>query len=173
MTGMGGALTNPRPGLRRWVSSTMEIDYNRNSLVELHHDGTVTLATNVSWYPASSSERQSFAEEAGVVDALPVRQHVVAAACDDFLITIQELQRRLSLDSTQQITATIYASNGPWALEARTAVFGDGRESTPPYTRRPHHIQPVHTLLPPIADDEEVARVSEELSNDLMSQFGL
>ncbi|MEV1049292.1 ATP-binding protein [Streptomyces sp. NPDC049916] len=172
MTGMGDALINPRPGLRRWVSSTMEIDYNRNSLVELHHDGTVTLATNVSWYPPSSV-RQGFAEEAGVVDALPVSQRVVTAACDDFLITIQELQRKLSLDSTQQITATIYASNGPWALEARTAAFGDGRESTPPYTRRPHHIQPVHTLLPPIADDEEVARVSEELSNDLMSQFGL
>ncbi|WP_354595993.1 ATP-binding protein [Streptomyces sp. JL1001] len=172
MTGMGDALINPRPGLRRWVSSTMEIDYNRNSMIELHHDDTVTLATNVSWYPPSSV-RQSFAEEAGVVEALPVRQRVVTAACDDFLITVQELQRKLSLDSTQQITATIYASNGPWALEARTADFGDGRESTPPYTRRPHHIQPVHTLLPPIADDEEVARVSKELSNDLMSQFGL
>lgn len=75
--------------------------------------------------------------------------------------------------STQQITATIYASDGPRALEARTAHFGDGRESTPPYSRRPHHIQPVHTLLPPIADDEETARISEELSTDLMSQFGL
>ncbi len=98
---------------------------------------------------------------------------MVTAACNNFLITIQELQRKLRLNSTQQITATIYASNGPWALEARTAVFGNGRENTPPCTRRPHHIQPVHTLLPPIADDDEVARVSEELSNDLMSQFGL
>ncbi|MFI0596719.1 helix-turn-helix domain-containing protein [Streptomyces griseus] len=172
MTGMGDTLINPRPGLRRWVASTMEIDYNRNSVIELHHDGTVTLATDVSWQP-SSEERRGFAEEAGVVDALPVSQRVVAAACGDFLTIVQELQRKLRLDSTQQITATIYASDGPGALEARTAYFGDGRESTPSYARRPHHIQPVHTLLPPIADDEEAARVSEELSNDLMSQFGL
>ncbi|GAA3017706.1 AlbA family DNA-binding domain-containing protein [Streptomyces fulvorobeus] len=146
LTGMGDMLINPRPGLRRWISSTMEIDYDRSSMVELHHDGTVTLATNLSWRPASEEER-GFAQEAGVVDALPVSQRVVAAACGDFVTIVQELQRNLRLDSTQQITATIYASDGPQALEARTAHFGGGREVTPPYTRRPHHIQPVHTLL--------------------------
>ncbi|MFJ9891605.1 helix-turn-helix domain-containing protein [Streptomyces sp. NPDC091287] len=171
MTGMGYALLNPRPGLRRWVASTMEIDDNRNSMIELHHDGTVTLATNVSWRPYAEEQR-SLAEE-GVNEALPVSQRVVAAACGDFVTIVQELQRKLRLDSTQQITATIYASDGPGALEARTADFGGGREVAPPCTRRPHHIQPVHTLLPPIADNEETARVSEELSNDLMSQFGL
>ncbi|MFH9757305.1 helix-turn-helix domain-containing protein [Streptomyces griseus] len=88
MTGMGDTLINPRPGLRRWVASTMEIDYSRNSVIELHHDGTVTLATDVSWQP-SSEERRGFAEEAGVVDALPVSQRVVAAACGDFLTIVR------------------------------------------------------------------------------------
>lgn len=32
MTGMSDALINPRPGPRRWVASTMESDYNRNSM---------------------------------------------------------------------------------------------------------------------------------------------
>ncbi|MET7312788.1 ATP-binding protein [Streptomyces sp. NPDC005571] len=173
MTGMGDALINPRPGLRRWVSSTLEIDYNRNSMIELHHEGTVTMATNVSWRPSSEEERPSFSEEAGITGALPVSQRVLEAGCGDFVAATQELQRKLRLDSTQQIIATIYASNGPGALEPRTAVFGDGRESTPPYARKPHHIEPVHTLMSPIADDEEAMRVAEELSNDLMSQFGL
>ncbi|RPK93666.1 hypothetical protein EES46_05415 [Streptomyces sp. ADI98-10] len=68
----------------------------------------------------------------------------------------------------------IYASNGPGPLEPRTTgPFGDGRESTPPYARIPHHIQPVHTLLSPIAGDEEAGHAAQELTNDLMSQFGL
>ncbi|MFF2236516.1 AlbA family DNA-binding domain-containing protein [Streptomyces anulatus] len=83
MTGMGDTLINPRPGLRRWVASTMEIDYNRNSMIELHHDGTVALATNVSWRPYAEEQR-SLAEE-GVNEALPVSQRVVAAACGDFV----------------------------------------------------------------------------------------
>ncbi|MFF7648180.1 hypothetical protein ACFZCX_49460 [Streptomyces canus] len=170
---MGDALINPRPGLRRWVSSTLEIDYIRNSMIELHHEGTVTMATNVSWRPPSEEERPSFSEEAGITGALPVSQRVLEAGCGDFVAATQELQRKLRLDSTQQIIATIYASNGPGALEPRTAVFGDGRESTPPYARKPHHVEPVHTLMSPIADDEEAMRVAEELSNDLMSQFGL
>lgn len=174
MTGMGDALINPRPGLRRWVSSTLEIDFGRNSMIELHHDGTVTMASNVSWQPRSEEDRLSAGETGGTDSPLPVSQRVIEAGCGDFVAAIQEVQRKLRLDSTQQITATIYASNGPGALEPRTAgFFGDGRESTPAYARSPHHIQPVHTLLSPIADDEEAARVAEELSNDLMSQFGL
>ncbi|MGP3749824.1 AlbA family DNA-binding domain-containing protein [Streptomyces sp. IBSNAI001] len=174
MTGMGDALINPRPGLRRWVSSTLEIDYGRNSMIELHHDGTVTMATNLSWLPRSQEAELSSSEETGTASPLPVSQRVIEAGCGDFVAATQELQRKLRLDSTHQIVATIYASNGPRALEPRTAgFFGDGRESTPPYARSPHHVQPVHTLLSPIAGDEEAGHVAEELSNDLMSQFGL
>ncbi|MFJ8255544.1 helix-turn-helix domain-containing protein [Streptomyces sp. NPDC094466] len=194
MSGMGATLIIPSPGLRRWVASTMASEHDRNTMIELHHDGTVTLATDLSWrhtplwhdgmteerisevlgpsWQHNTVERRSLAEE-DVSEGLPVPQRLVTATCADFMAIVQETQRRLRLDSTQQITATIYASNGPEALEPRTADFDGGRESTPPYTRRPHHIQPVHTLLPPIADDEETARVSEELSTDLMSQFGL
>ncbi|MFD4233359.1 helix-turn-helix domain-containing protein [Streptomyces sp. NPDC058542] len=171
VSGMGVTLIIPSPGLRRWVASTMESEYDRNTMIELHHDGTVTLATDLSWRPYAVEQR-SLAEE-GIGEGLPVPQRLVTATCADFVAIVQEMQRKLRLDSTQQITATIYASDGPEALEPRTADFDGGRESTPPYTRRPHHIQPVHTLLPPIADNEEAARVSEELSTDLMSQFGL
>ncbi|MEU3603669.1 ATP-binding protein [Streptomyces sp. NPDC006798] len=173
MKGMGDALTNPRPGLRRWVSSTLEDDYNRNSMIELHHDGTVTMVSNVSWRPRSEEDRLNAREKGRIDSALPVSLRVIEAGCGDFLGAILELQRKLSLDSTQQIIATIYASNGSRALEPRTAGFGDGGEITPPYARNPHHIQPAHTLLSPIADDEEAAHVAKELSNDLMSQFGL
>ncbi|MEV7899478.1 AlbA family DNA-binding domain-containing protein [Streptomyces cyaneofuscatus] len=174
MTGMGTALSNPRPGLRRWVSSTLELDLGRSSMIELHHDGTVTIVSNVSWRPRSEEDRLNADRDIETDSAVPVSQRVIEAGCGDLIAAVQEVQRKLRLDSTQQIIATIYASNGPGPLEPRTAgSFGDGRESTPPYARTPHHIQPVHTLLSPIAGDEEAGHAAQELTNDLMSQFGL
>ncbi|MEU5709875.1 AlbA family DNA-binding domain-containing protein [Streptomyces flaveolus] len=43
---------NPRPGLRRWVLSTLLLPGAREVHAELHHDGTVLLAANVSWQAA-------------------------------------------------------------------------------------------------------------------------
>jgi hypothetical protein len=53
------------------------------------------------------------------------------------------------------------------------STWGDGAETEPPYARRPHHLQPAHTVLSPAAADEEGRSGADELCTDLMSQFGL
>ncbi|MFP8963233.1 hypothetical protein ACLIYP_22170 [Streptomyces nanhaiensis] len=102
-------------------------------------------------------------------------EHLVEACCYDLVAAVQGLQRKLRLDSTQQITVTITPTGGPRALAPLTSVFGDvyGPGSTPPYARRPHHIQPVHALFSPAAGDDEGRGIAEEVHTDLMNQFGL
>ncbi|WP_124264498.1 hypothetical protein [Streptomyces sp. ADI98-10] len=94
---MGTALINPRPGLRRWVSSTLELDLGRSCMVELHYDGTVTMVSNVSWRPRSEEDRLSVDGNADTDSALPVSQRVIEAGCGDLIAAVQELQRKLRL----------------------------------------------------------------------------
>ncbi|MFI1890701.1 helix-turn-helix domain-containing protein [Streptomyces jumonjinensis] len=163
---MGDRLDNPRPGLRRWMCSTLELSYNREIITELHHDGTVVMATNLSWL-------RDVEEPPGEDGDIPVYERLVDACSHDLVATVQQLQRSLRLDSTQQMTATITTTGKPRALAPFTDVHGIGRDSTPPFARRPHHIQPVHTLLSPTAGDDEGRSTAEEIRTDLMNQFGL
>jgi hypothetical protein len=99
----------------------------------------------------------------------------VTACCYDFLATAQEQQRKLRLDSTLQLTAVIISPDKPRALAPVTSAWSDlhGRESTPSYARRPHHIQPAYTALSPASADDEGRGSAVELCTDLMNQFGL
>ena len=77
------------------------------------------------------------------------------------------------LDSTLQLTALIISPDQPRAMTPLTSTWGDGAETEPPYARRPHRIQPVHTVLSPAAADDEGRSSADELCTDLMSQFGV
>ncbi|MEU0952523.1 ATP-binding protein [Streptomyces niveus] len=164
LVGMGNTRDNPRPGLRRWVCNNLESPINREVITELHHDGTVVMAANVSFIRESE-------EPPGQDDALPVSERVVTACCYDLIATAQEQQRKLRLDSTLQLTAVITSLGEPRALAPLTSGWGglDGRESTPSYVRRPHHIQPAHTVLSPAAADDEGRSSADELRTDLMN----
>ncbi|MEV5084731.1 hypothetical protein AB0K74_40200 [Streptomyces sp. NPDC056159] len=157
---------NPRPGLRRWVCNNLESPINREVITELHYDGTVVMAANLSFIRESE-------EPPGQDDALPVSERLVTACCYDFIATAQEQQRKLRLDSTLQLTAAIISPDKPRALAPLTSTWGDGPEGTVPYARRPHHLQPAHTALSPAADDDEGRSGADELCTDLMSQFGV
>ncbi|AJE38689.1 AlbA family DNA-binding domain-containing protein [Streptomyces nodosus] len=166
LVGMGDTRLNPRPGLRRWVCNNFELPMNREVITELHYDGTVVMAANLSFI----RERE---EPPGQDDALPVSERLVTACCFDFIATAQEQQRKLRLDSTLQLTAAIISPDGPRALAPLTSTWGDGPENTPPYARRPHYLQPAHTALSPAAADDEGRSSANELCADLMNQFGL
>lgn len=168
LTGMGDTLLNPRPGLRRWVCSTLEMTINREIVTELHYDGTVVMAASLSWLRGRD-------EPPGQGDDLRVSQRLVTACCYDFVATVQEQQRKLRLDSAQQLTATITSPDKPRALAPITSVWGgiDGAESTPAHARRPHHIQPAHAVLSPATGDEEGQSRAEGVCTDLMNQFGV
>ncbi len=167
LVGMGpDTRLNPRPGLRRWVCNNLESPVNREIITELHYDGTVVMAANLSFIRESQ-------EPPGQEDDLLVSERLVTACCYDFVATTQEQQRKLRLDSTLQLTAAIISPDKPRALAPRTSTWGDGAESTPLYARRPHRIQPAHTVLSPAAADEEGRSSADELRTDLMSQFGV
>ncbi|MFE4910795.1 helix-turn-helix domain-containing protein [Streptomyces sp. NPDC056652] len=169
LVGMGpDTLLNPRSGLRRWVCSNLESPINREIITELHYDGTVVMAANLSFIRESE-------EPPGQDDDLLVSERLVTACCYDFVATAQEQQRKLRLDSALQLTAVIISPDKPRALAPLTSQWGDlqGRESTPPYARRPHYIQPAHTSLSPVSAEEEGRGSADELCMDLMNQFGL
>lgn len=99
----------------------------------------------------------------------------MTACCYDFVATAQEQQRKLRLDSTLQLTASIISPDKPRPLAPLISVWGDlhSPESTPSYARRSHHLQPAHTVLSPMAADDEGRGSADELCTDLMNQFGL
>ncbi len=169
LIGMGpDTRVNPRPGLRRWVCSNLESPINREVITELHYDGTVVMAANLSYIRESE-------EPPGQDDDLLVSERLVTASCYDVVATAQEQQRKLRLDSTLQLTAVIISPDKPRALTPLTSVWPDlqSGESPPSYARCPHHIQPAHTALSPAASDDEGRSSADELCTDLMNQFGL
>ncbi|MET7326108.1 ATP-binding protein [Streptomyces sp. NPDC005549] len=168
LVGMGpDTRLNPRPGLRRWVCNNLQSPMNREIITELHYDGTVVMAANLSFIRAGGEELP------GQDDVLQVSERLVTACCYDFIATAQEHQRKLRLDSPLQLTTLIISPDGPRAMTPLTSTWGDGAETEPPYARRPHHLQPAHTVLSPAAADDEGRSSADELCADLMSQFGL
>ncbi|MFD8916115.1 helix-turn-helix domain-containing protein [Streptomyces sp. NPDC059575] len=165
--GMGDTLLNPRPGLRRWVCSTLELPHNREILVEIHHDGTVVLAIS-QWLRGRDDE------PADAIQPLTVSDRLLRSCCYDVIALTQEHQRELRLDCTQQLTVNLVAPHGPRPMEASTASYwGHGTEEVPEYSRRPHHTQPVHAALSPAGSDTETCSVADLLHRDLLAQFGI
>lgn len=167
LKGMGpDVLSNPRPGLHRWVCNNFRVPFDREVIVELLFDGTVVMAANLSYI-------REVQEPPAQGDRLQISNRLVTACCCDFVATVQEQQRKLRLDSAMQLTASIISPRGRGAFVPQTSFWGDGRETTPPYARLPHQLQPVHTMLSPAAADDEGSRSVDELRTDLMDQFGL
>ncbi|MFI7415579.1 hypothetical protein ACIBU0_43835 [Streptomyces sp. NPDC049627] len=158
---------NPRPGLCRWVCHNPQSPINREIITELHYDGTVLMAANLSFI------REAGEELPGEDDVLRLSERLVTACCYDFIATAQEHQRKLRLDSPLQLTASITSPDKPRAMTPLTSTWGDGPETEPPYARKSHHLQPAHTVLSPAAADDEGRSSADELRTDLMSQFGL
>ncbi|MFI9262240.1 helix-turn-helix domain-containing protein [Streptomyces sioyaensis] len=164
--GMGDTLLNPRPGLRRWVCSTLELPHNREILVELHYDGTVVAAIS-QWLRGKD-------DEPAEATPLAVSDQLLRSCCYDVIALIQEHQRELRLDCTQQLTVNLISLHGLRPLEASTSFWGHvGMESVPDYSRRPHHTQPVHAVLSPAGSDAEASSVADLVHRDLLAQFGI
>ena len=166
LVGMGDTRLNPRSGLRRWVCNNLQLPANREIITELHYDGTVVMAANLSYV-------REYQEPPGQDDVLGVSERLVTACCFDFVATAQEQQKKLRLDSTLQLTAEIFSPDKPRAMAPLTSTWTDDPEREPSYTRRPYHLQPVHAVLSPAAADDEGRNRADELRTDLMNQFGL
>jgi hypothetical protein len=165
LTGLDVVLSSPRPGLRRWVFSTLPLRTGRGIYSELHHDGSTVVAVNLSW-KALRGDVADPAAHGILVDA-----DVVGASCRDTLVLAQELARHLGIDSTVHITTAIVTAESAPLTPIVTEY--SGFRSVPDQARRPRRIQPVTTLVTSAGDDDLLRESAQETLTDLMHQFGI
>lgn len=161
-------VSTPRPGLRRWVLNTLSLGAGREIYAELHHDGTVLLAANLSWH-ALTNHHPDRSQPFGVL----VHQDYLGACCRDICTLTSQLARHLRLDSGLLLNATIAAG-----MERNTPLLPvvqdfPGFTDIPDHARRPHKVQPVTTTFLSADGDEALKESAQELFTDLMNQFGL
>ncbi|GAA2639294.1 hypothetical protein GCM10010425_49130 [Streptomyces spororaveus] len=163
----GLEIVRPRPGLRRWVFSTLPLlmGQGRGIYAELHHDGSTVLAVNLSWNAMRGSGRADESAPGILVDA-----DVTGAACRDVLTLAQDLARHLRVDSTLHVTTAIVTAE-PTPLTPVVTEHGVFT-SIPDEARRPRRIQPVTTQVNPADEDDVLREHAQETFTDLMNQFG-
>ncbi|WP_237539756.1 MULTISPECIES: ATP-binding protein [unclassified Streptomyces] len=151
-----------RVGLRRWVDSNFLVPERRSSgrgtMVELHHDGTITVSTDL-------------AHGLGHGDGIAVNTQVLRVIVLEAVALADTLRQRLTPDSPVDITATVATAS----TDHRLLPFGEGSgQFAPiPYARRPRRLLPASTELAPNADDETLRECAHELASGLLHQFGL
>ncbi|GHA71903.1 hypothetical protein GCM10010372_83540 [Streptomyces tauricus] len=157
---------HPRPGLRRWVFTTLSPPTGREIHTELHHDGSTVLAVNLSFRALRSRDAEPQA-----VGSL-VDTDVTAAACRDTLALARELARHLGVDSSSHVRAAITSAE-PTPLTPVVTEHGGAFRDIPDRARRPRRIQTVTTSVNPADEDDLLQESAQELFTDLMHQFGL
>ncbi|MFJ5157063.1 hypothetical protein ACIQCF_37130 [Streptomyces sp. NPDC088353] len=162
---LDAVLHNPRPGLRRWVFSTLPLNLGREIHTELHHDGSTVLAVNLSWRALRGDSADPR------TTGLPVDADITAAACRDALALASELARHLGVDSSSHVRAAIVTAE-PTPLTPLVTDYG-GLRSVPDHARRPRRIQPVTALVHPADEDDLLGLSAQEILTDLVSRFGI
>ncbi|WP_093841640.1 AlbA family DNA-binding domain-containing protein [Streptomyces aidingensis] len=157
----------PRVGLRRWVVSNMLTTADRRNrrpmLVELHDDGTLVYATNLSW-----DALQRIRGEVHV--QLPVHIPATAAAARDAVALAAAFRQALRDDSAADVTATV-RSDRP---DPYTAIAPDDfSETIPEYARRPPRFLPASLTLPRADNPGDLCSMAEELAGGVIHQFGI
>ncbi|MEU9671088.1 ATP-binding protein [Streptomyces bobili] len=168
LTGLEVVTSNPRPGLRRWVLSTLATGIGRGIYAELHHDGTALLAANLSWRALRDHHHADELASLGVL----VQQNYLGECCRDLCALVREQARHLRLDSGLLLNAAL-TTDTPNVPLIPVVVDGFGFTDVPDHARRPHRTQPVTTTLLPADGDQALTESAQELFTDLMNQFGL
>lgn len=151
-----------RVGLRRWVDSSFLVPDRRGCgrgvMVELHHDGTVTVSADLS-----------HGLEHG--DGIAVNTQVLDVVVLEALVLADTFRRRLAADSPVDLTAIVATAN----TDHRLLPFGNGfgAYAPMPNARHPRRLLPASTELAPNADDETLRESARELASGLLHQFGI
>ncbi|MGW5442729.1 AlbA family DNA-binding domain-containing protein [Streptomyces asiaticus] len=159
---------NLRKGLRRWVDTNMLVPARatrrRGVLVELHHDGTVVTAVDLS--------HQALPRKHPAV-SLPVFSPVLVNAAFETVALVHEHRLTLRADSPIELRAVLQ-ENQPGAGFRFTPVNLDhGRPEVVEWARQPRALQPAHSDLAPFADDQALIAGATDLAEGLLHQFGL
>lgn len=156
-------------GLRRWVDSSFLVPDIRTSgrgvMVELHHDGAVTVSANLSHGLEGIEDLER--DPRGVAVNTQTLQSVVREA----VALTDTFRQHQAADSPVDITATV-ATEG---ADHRLVPFGNGRGAFAVLhnTRRPRRLRPSSTQLMPNADAGVLLDCAHELAAGLLRQFGI
>ncbi|MFK4799324.1 helix-turn-helix domain-containing protein [Streptomyces sp. MPA0124] len=158
---------NPRKGLRRWVDTNMLVPARatrrRGVLVELHHDGTVVTAVDLSHNALPRSHPAV---------ALPVSCPVLISAVFETIALVHEYRLTLRADTPIELRATLQTQSGH-GHRLTPVVLDHGHPEVAEWGRQPRTVQPTHSDLAPFADDHALVASATELAEGLLHQFGL
>ncbi|MFF5759980.1 ATP-binding protein [Streptomyces longwoodensis] len=161
---------NPRKGLRRWVDTNMLVParatHRCRILVELHHDGTVVTAVDLSH---SASPYTGVGEGEGDV-CLPVAAWVLISAAFETVSLVHEHRLALHAGTPIDLCAALESGGG---FRFVPVVVGHRRPEIAEWARQPRTIQPAHTELAPFSDDQALIAAATDLAEGLLHQFGM
>lgn len=158
---------NPRKGLRRWVDTNMLIPARatrrRGVLVELHHDGTVVTAVDLSRHALPPSHPEV---------PLPMAAPVLISAVFETIALAHEHRLALRADIPIELRAVLETQPGT-GLRFTPVVLAHGRTEVAEWARQPRTVQPAHSELSPFADDQSLITCARDLAEGLLNQFGI
>ncbi|MGF0168826.1 AlbA family DNA-binding domain-containing protein [Streptomyces koyangensis] len=158
---------SPRKGLRRWVDTNMlvpaRVTRQRGILVELHHDGTVVTAVDVSHHALPPSHPEV---------PLPVSLATLISAVFETIALADEHRLALRADSPVELRAVLQTQPGS-GLRFAPVVLDHGRPEVAELARQPRSVQPAHSDLAPFAGDQALTAGATDLAEGLLHQFGL
>jgi len=179
---MGNVLTGtPQVGLRCWIEGNFLHPFKganprgRLMLVELHHDGTVVYAVDVSRY---ARQKDAIPTEPPQGAYTPVETRVVQVGACEMVALSHEFRRMRRIDSSTDVAAALVSverSPAPglpfpgYAPVIENHSFLD----VPSTARCPKKIFPVGSELPPAADRTALRECAQSLASGLLNQFGL
>ena len=176
---MREALTgDPRVGLRRWVDGNFLTaaggpHLRRLAMVELHHDGTVVYAVDVS--------RNAYRGKVDVGTQVPVEVRVVQNGVCDAVALAHEARRARHLNSSSDLVAAIVCdtdSHGVGPTHRFTGFVAvleqyRGFYDVPKGGRCPVAVRQTPYELAPLAGIEDLHAAAESLASGLINQFGI
>jgi hypothetical protein len=162
------AVRNPRVGLRRWIAYNRPYDpaaLSKSVHVELHHDGTVSLAAAINgWY------------DNPVEECAPVLIPLV----ETFVLDMVGLT--LAYSSARGVTSAyackvdiVRSDDRPLAAVDNVRAAGMVLSSfeQPSWSRNVQRFLPVVSDLPAPGDMPSALAAAREISTDVLSQFGI
>lgn len=169
-------------GLRRWMFGNFLRPFKRMNLgrllmAELHHDGTVVYALDLSHQILNGTSGKSAGRQ------VPVEVDILQNAMCDAVALSHEARLARRLDSSADLVAVITCDREqhvvrtdrrhpfPGFVSALTAGRTDFE--IPTERRCPVEILPAGYELPPVADARDLRRAAESLASGLINQFGM
>ncbi|MFJ5154942.1 helix-turn-helix domain-containing protein [Streptomyces sp. NPDC088353] len=169
-------------GLRRWTEGNFLQPFRgphpsgRLMLVELHHDGTVVYAVDVS---RAVLRKNEVPHNSSQIPYVPVETKTVQIGVCEAVALTHEFRLARRIDSSSDLTAVIvcepaaHERNGSPSAGFAPLIENHSFLHVPSNARSPKRVLPAGSELPPAADRTALQECAQSLSSGLLNQFGV